>query len=309
MESRRNEIILYTDHQSLRLAGIFPEDSDEALFGFWETTGEAQANVGAFALLAADAAARSRKRITGPLNFNTFHSYRLRLNVPSWNAFDREPVNPEYYPSMLEGLGYSAGLTFESRLLRKEAVPDVYLDKKALLEALRRIPFDFIPVNVQTWRQYEGEIFGLVHHIFSGNPAYKPVPEEQFRLLYNADYAAKLCPHSSVLFRDRQTGKLAAMSFCHPDYHSLADEEKPVFERDFPRLPKKVLLAKSVGVHPAFRRQGLMSYLGAYAMLSFSELYDEVLFCLMRSGNFSLTFSDGFPHETARYALFGKELG
>lgn len=308
MEAARNEIIIYTDQQRLRLVGIFPEGSTDAYFGFWETANDLPLNQRAFSLLETDARQRGRTVILGPMNFNTFHRYRLRLNEPSWGRFDREPVNPAYYPELLEQIGFRRRSLFESRLIRSETVPIVYRDKKQLLEEVAKIPFDFIPLNPETWQRYESELYELVHQVFSANPAYKPISKAQFDLLYNRQFSGKLCPHSSVLFRDQQSGKLVAMSFCQPDYQSLAllPGDTPNFVRDFSRLPKKVLLVKSVGVHPAFRKRGLMSFLGAYGMLGFQKLYDEVIFCLMRADNFSLHFSDGFLFERAHYALFEK---
>ena len=311
MEAARNEIIVYTDQRTLRLVGIFPHDSTDAYFGFWETANDLALNQRAFSGLEADARQRGRTVVRGPMNFNTFHRYRLRLNgAPSWGRFDREPVNPVYYPVLLDQLGFWVSSRFESRLIRKETVPGVYRSKKQLLDELAQIPFDFIPLNSETWQRCEAELFELVHQVFSANPAYKPISKTQFQLLYNRQYSEKLCPHSSVLFRDKQSGRLAAMSFCHPNYQSLVlpAGDAPNFARDFSRLEKKVLLVRSVGVHPAFRNQGLMSCLGAYGMLGFRELYDDVIFCLMRADNFSLHFSDGLPFETAQYALFEKHV-
>ncbi|XWW44077.1 hypothetical protein JYG30_14945 [Fibrella sp. USSR17] len=311
LEADRNEIILYIGEPTIRLVGIFPERSNEAYFGFWETTNDLALNQQAFTLLYADARQRGRQPLVGPLNFNTFHNYRLRLHEPpSWGRFDREPTNPTYYPRLLEQLGFSVRSQFESRLIRHNDIPVAYIDKQQLLAGLSHIPFDFIPLNPDTWLQYEDELADLVHQVFSANPAYKPISRSQFQLLYNKQFAEKLCPHSSVLFRDRQSGQLVAMSFCMPNYQSLAlaPGETPKFARDFPRLDRKVLLVKSVGVHPAYRKQGLMSYIGAYGMLRFQEFYDDVIFCLMRSDNFSLHFSDTLPHETAHYALFEKPV-
>ncbi|MBO0933779.1 hypothetical protein [Fibrella aquatilis] len=308
MEADRNETILYTDHATFRLVGIFPALSDEAYFGFWETANDLAINQQAFACLEADARQRGRVAVVGPLHFSTFHAYRLRLNEPSWGQFDREPANPSYYPVLLQQLGYQARSRFESRLVRKENIPLAYDQKKQLLDALTHIPFDVIPLNPDTWQHCEGELYELVHHVFSANPAYRPISQAQFELLYNRQFAEKLCPHSSVLFRDRLSGCLVALSFCQPNCQSLlfAPGEVPQFGRDFPRLGRKQLLVKSVGVHPAFRQQGLMSFLGAYGMVHFQELYDDVIFCLMRADNFSLHFSDTLPHETAHYALFEK---
>jgi hypothetical protein len=310
-EARRNDIVLYSDGEAMRLVGMFPHDSQEAYFGFWETENDAVLNQAAFAMLQTDARQKGRTKLVGPINFNTFQSYRLRLAPkPSWGKFDREPVNPDYYPVLLAELGFQPVSTFESRLIRPDVVPAVYADKAMLLHELSRIPFDFIPLTPDTWEQHEAEIFDLVHAIFSANPSYRPVSAEQFGLLYNRRYAERLCPHTSVLFRDQETGQLAALSFCHPNYQelSLPPGESPVFERDFAKLTRKVLLAKTVGVHPDYRQRGLMNYLGAYGMVHFRERYEEVLFCLMRTGNFSLHFTDGLPCETAHYALFAQEL-
>ncbi|WP_162052302.1 hypothetical protein [Pontibacter pamirensis] len=311
LESERNEIILYTDHQQLRLVGIFPHDGREAHFGFWETTDNLPLNKQAFALLQADVAERDRINITGPLDFNTFQRYRLRLGeAPSWGAFDREPVNPSYYGAILAQLGYEQKSTFESRRICKEDIPAVYSDKKLFLDELKKIPYDFVPLTPEVWQQYATEIFELVHHVFGSNPAYKPVSREQFNMLYNDKFAQKLCPRSSVLFRHKASGRFAAMSFCHPNYQPLRlpASVSPSFAQDYPRLKHKVLLAKSVGVHPDFRGQGLMNYLGAYGMLCFQELYEEVIFCLMRSDNYSTHFTDMLPYELARYALFEKRV-
>ncbi|MBC8083331.1 MAG: hypothetical protein H7Z21_08970 [Hymenobacter sp.] len=304
--AERSEIILYTDRAHLRLAGIFPPDSPTAYFGYWETVDDFALNEAAFALLGAAARQRGYTSLRGPLNFNTYHAYRLRLGPPpSWNHFDREPVNPTYYPTLLGRLGFTPALTFESRLIEPATVPVVYQDKASLLAALDTLPYDFIPLTPATWQQHEPALFELVHRIFSANPAYQRIPEAQFRQLYNPAYAAKLCPHTSVLLRERTHGRLVALSLCHPNYAPLRlGAEPPVFARDYPRLPRKTLLAKTVGVHPDFRNQQLMSYLGAYGMLPFRELYEQVIFCLMRSDNFSLHFTDGLPAEVARYALF-----
>jgi hypothetical protein len=205
--------------------------------------------------------------------------------------------------------GFTPKATFESRLIPKKNIPDVYIGKAVLLQELNKIPFDFIPLNDDTWLQFEADIFELVQEIFGENPMYRRISHDQFKLLYNRQFARKLCPYSSVMFRDRATGKLAAISMCHPNYQSLHPEvRQPVFERDFEKLPHKILLAKTVGVHPQFRQQGLMNYMGAYGMLSFREYYDEVLFCLMRSDNFSLHFTDSLTYESAKYVLYEKDI-
>jgi len=306
-EAAQHEIVIYTDHRNLRLVGLFPLAGEVAYFGFWETTDDAALNAEAFAVLAADADWLGKTSIVGPLHFNTFQRYRLRLSpTPSWPQFDREPVNPAYYPRLLAGLGFAPSLHFESRRLRAADVPLAYQQKQSALAELARIPFDFIPLTPATWPLLADELYQLVHEVFSQNPAYKAVPRVQFDALYNPAYAAQLCPHSSVLFRDQASGRLAALSLCQPNYYglSLPPGVTPVFERDSPCLPHKTLLVKTVGVHPDFRQRGLQDLLAAYAMRSFQQYYEEAIFCLMRADNHSLRFTKDLPVETAHYALF-----
>lgn len=308
-EENQNEIILYTDHEQIRLVGIFPVNGDEARFGFWETTDNLLLNEEAFRLLEADARIRKKTRLVGPINFNTFNSYRIRIGAtPSWNQFEKEPVNPLYYSSLLEKLSFSIKIKFESRLIKKENIPQIFQSKNKFLEELNNIPFEFIPLNPDSWQLYEDEIYHLVLEVFGTNPSFKAIPKEQFTVLYNLDFAKRLCPFTSVLFREKTSGKLVAMSFCYPDYLPLhLPEGKPAqFTRDYPKLKKRVMLAKSVGVHPEYRKKGLMTYLGAYGMVHLKELYDETIFCLMREDNFSLHFSKSLDYEAARYALYEK---
>ena len=308
-----HDIIFYTDHWNLRLAGIFPKAGGEvAYFGFWETAGVLLRNQVAFDMLLHDAAERGFRVVQGPLHFSTYFRYRLRLGaVPSWRQFNREPVNPPYYPDMLTQLGFRPALTFESRCLRAADIPQVYAQRQAVQEQLLSTPFDFIPLTSGTWKALEDEIFTLTQQVFSQNPAYRAVGKEQFRLLYNETYAEGLCPHTSVLFRHRASGQLAALSLCQPNYHSLGRvvSAHPVFTRDYPRLTHPTLLAKTVGVHPDFRGQGLQALLAAYAMQEFQAYYKDVIFCLMRAGNLSLRFTKDLPTEVAYYALFEREVG
>lgn len=308
-----HDIVFYTDHWNLRLAGLFPKaGGGVAYFAFWETAGALLLNQLAFDQLLADAAARGFGTVRGPLHFSTYFRYRLRLGAaPSWRQFDREPVNPPYYPGLLTELGFRPVLTFESRRLRAEHVPEVYAQRRAGQERFPPPDFEFIPLTPAAWEELEDEIFALIQQVFSQNPAYRAVSKAQFQLLYNAAYAVGLCPHSSVLFRHRPSGRLAALSLCQPNYHELgrATSERAVYTRDYPRLSTRTLLAKTVGVHPDFRGQGLQALLAAYAMQEFKAHYEDVIFCLMRAENLSLRFTKDLPTEVVHYALFEREVG
>ncbi|HET9502102.1 MAG TPA: hypothetical protein VFO93_01080 [Hymenobacter sp.] len=307
-----HEIIFYTDHWNMRLAGLFPKDGGEvALFAFWETAGLLLHNQLAFDLLLKDAAERGFQTVRGPLHFSPYFRYRLRLGaVPSWRQFNREPVNPPYYPGLLEQLGFRPALAFESRRLCAADVPQVYEQRPVVQQQLTGSLFEFIALTPAVWQALEDEIFELVQQVFSQNPAYRPVGKAQFRLLYNEAHAEGLCPYTSVLLRHRASGQLVAFSLCQPNYHELgrAVSAHPVFARDYPLLTNCTLLARTVGVHPAFQGQGLQALLAAYAMQEFREYYEDVIFCLVRAENLALSFTKGLPVEVAHYALYERSV-
>lgn len=300
------ELLIYTDHLNFRMIGMFSEDSNIAYFGFWESIDNIDINIKAFDLFKEDAKSRNIQQIIGPINFNTYLPYRIRIGeFPAWSQFDKEPVNPTYYSTILSQLGFDIELEYESRMIRKENIKDVYFSKESILSDLKNIPFDFISITPEFWSDNKFEIYQLIHETFGDNPFYKKISFDQFNLLFTDNFVKRLCPHSSVTFRDQKTGRLSAISLCHPNYMEIQDQSEEItFQTHYQLLKKKTLLAKSVGVHPDFRKNGLMNFLGAYGMISFQEYYEEVLFCLMREGNLSLRFSDFFPHDKAKYALY-----
>lgn len=312
LKSKDHDIVLYTDHQNLRLVGIFPKKGRIAMFGYWETIEDLELNRAAFGLLGTDVLTYGKSTINGPIHFNTFHRYRLRLGeTPSWKMFDREPVNPQYYPSLLEDLKFTKSLTYESRRIPASEIRSIYRDKQKFVQGIEDLPFTIIPLNPENWENYEEEIFELVESIFNANPGYKTIDPAEFKMLYNQQFSEKLCPYTASLFKDSTTGELVALTFCYPNYKSLQGEitGAPSFQKDYHKLKKPTMLAKSSGVHPDYRQLNLMNYSGAYAMLSFRELYEDTIFCLMKADNYSRHFTDGITCEKAFYALYEKQLG
>lgn len=292
-----------------RLLGMVTPGSETALFGFWEGENDLESHAQLFATFEQWALEQGCNRLEGPKNFNTFHAYRLRISEPSWQQFNREPVNPPNYPALLQALGFEVLHHFESRKISTAVVPEVYGSKQQLVDSVQSLPFAFIPLTPASWQAHAAAIYELIGEIFCQNPGYQAVSQAEFELLYNAEYAAMLCPHSSVLLAERSSGRLVAISLCHPNYSPLKLSEPAVFEKHYPLLKHRTLLAKTQGVHPQFRQQGLMNYLGAYGMLSFRQFYDDIIFCLMRHDNPSLRFTDPFPYEKAAYAVYQKILG
>jgi hypothetical protein len=306
-----NEVYILHLPGRIRLVAIFPAAGETAQFAYFESVNDPELNHRVFDSLRELCQEKGYTELEGPVHFSTFFRYRLRLGgVPSWKQFDREPINPDYYPTLLEQSGFFHKLTYESRKVQVSDVPVAFRQHATLLEALKVSPFEAITPTPETWDALLPEVYGLIMATFGQNPGFRAIPFEAFALHYSRTYAEGLCPFTSVIFREKFSGKMAALSLTQPDYFARTTDLHltPNFHRDLPGLAYRTLLIRTVGVHPDFRKQGVMYLLGAYGLANFSPTYQDAIFCLMRSDNPSLRFSDVLPVEKAVYALFHRSV-
>ncbi|MBI1223506.1 MAG: hypothetical protein GC180_12965 [Bacteroidetes bacterium] len=303
-----DQIIFYFNEKAA-LTGIFPP-GNKALFGYWDAELDLVASAELFHALEEDAKQLGYEKIQGPVNFNTFHSNRIRLKAgESWTSFPGEPANPDYYQDLLIASGFQLVQRYASHFIDARTVQVVYARQQLYLDTLSEIPFEAIPLNATFWKEHLIEIHQLLHKVFSENLAYSPISFDEFKMEFGEDFGARLCPHTSVIFRDKESGEWAAISLCLPNYHELElVKDNFQFERDYPHLKRKTFLAKTVGVHPDYRNRRLMHYLAAYGMLKFPAYYEDAIFCLMREGNISNSFTARIKKEEVFYGLFEKEI-
>ena len=305
--SRSHKIIIYEVVNRLSLVGIFPYESKTGYFAYWETVDNQSINRDVFRELEKDARDAGIAQIKGPLHFNTYHRYRLRLGkTPSWSSFDMEPVNPTYYPSILEKVGYEISDTFESHYLEHDTIYNMY---QSIKKYKKQHPdhLKILPLTQEVWNTYYKQFYDLTTEIFSQNSNYQMVLRQEFELLYNEVYASGLCPYSSSVIIDSRTSQLASLSLCRPNFAGLKETFQD-FEEGYQNLTKPILLAKTVGTHPKYRGNNLMNAMGIYGTEGFINRYDGVIFCLMKSNNPSQNFTKHLKHEKARYGLFMKNL-
>ncbi|MDX5321112.1 MAG: hypothetical protein LPK45_08400 [Bacteroidota bacterium] len=152
-------------------------------------------------------------------------------------------------------------------------------------------------------------MYEFIQAIFGENAHYRSITFEEFCVDYGPAYGAKLCPNTSVLFRDKTNGQWAALSLCMPNYHELTDAQPAYrFDRDYEKLSRRTFLIKTVGVHPDYRQKHLMRYLAAYGMLQFPRFYEDAIFCLIREDNVSNSFTARMNKEIVSYGLYACEL-
>jgi hypothetical protein len=106
-------------------------------------------------------------------------------------------------------LGFKTGLSYESRYIPASEIEKIYRDKEKFVSTVEEIPYEIIPLNSENWITYEDDIFKLVENIFADNPGYKPINFSEFLLLYNQDFADKLCSNTACLFREKVDRKIS----------------------------------------------------------------------------------------------------
>lgn len=316
----RQACVAYADGKA-RLAGFLPAqevDGDPvAFFGFWETVDDVTLNRELFASVEAWARDRGAKHLYGPINFSTYGANRLRLNTFDAGCFPGEPYNPPYYADLMAQLGFECCMEYKSFPVQISALLE---GSKAEYEQLKPMVDQMITMETlspQTWLDNLDEFYELVEVIFGQNFAYTPISREAFKAALGESFAAKFCPHSSVLARTKD-GRIAGFFIAVPDYAPLIKQGATdrisasdfKFSRDFDRLPKpRTILAKTVGIHPDFRRSGLSKFLGLeLSIRALAAGYETVIGALIRADNHSALFPARYISNTRTYGLFKKTL-
>jgi GNAT superfamily N-acetyltransferase len=226
--------------------------------------------------------------VLGPMNFDTWHAYRLRVSGFDQPTFAREPYNPPYYPALLERLGFAPVAFYVTKTIAEPASLSAAWEQHHTQTIAQG--FTFRPLNPTALAEELALIYRLSLTIFQDNLFFARISESEFMALY-AGTGAALDPEL-LLFILNPAGKPVGISFTFPDPRS----------RDTANI-------KSGGVLPAWRRTGL----GATATY---EVYQRLIrkgftrinHCLMREGNRMAQFDRGAAAVTRRYALYSRPL-
>lgn len=223
------------------------------------------------------------REITGPIDGDIWHRYRLNLGPHDIPPLALEPQNPAYYPALWEGASFRVITTYNSR---------AHDDLAALTSALAPRAAAAATAGYRS-RALDPACFAdeltLLHElslaVFADSPHYTPLPRDAFAALYQP-WRAALVP------------ELARFT--------LAPDGTPCgFFFAFPDKDPSIVHLKSMGVLAAHRRRGTAAFV-------FHDIYRSALdrgcrrarFWLMRDGNFSAAAY--LPQSTVirHYALY-----
>ncbi|MBX3741636.1 MAG: GNAT family N-acetyltransferase [Akkermansiaceae bacterium] len=228
----------------------------------------------------------------GPMNGNTWRSYRFVDESDGRPPFLLEPRNREFYPVWWRAAGFGELSSYSSSVMEldgSEAVPP------ALKERIIRSGITIRPLDTERYEEELATIHDLSLRSFTNNFLYTPLGRESFVSSY-----LKVKQHVDPQFARiaERDGVPCGFVFGIPDLEAAARGEQPA------------VIVKTLAVDPSSRSAGLGSLLvDELHRIARGKGYTEAIHALQHQTNTSLKITG--RHEGRafrRYVLFSKPL-
>jgi len=237
--------------------------------------------------------ARGCTLAVGPMNGNTWRSYRLVTEAGEEPPFLMEPVNPPEWPVWWRAAGFGPLAEYYSSATEDLVTRDARVDGVA---ARMRAA----GVTVRTFRleEFEAElerIYEVSVVSFQSNYLYTPLPKEAFLAQYRA-IRERVRPELVLLAE--QAGQPVGYVFAVPDYAQAARGAQVT-----------TVIVKTLAVLPGRQHAGLGAWLLAEVHAAARELgFTRAIHALMHETNKSRNLSAHYAKTIRRYTLFSKKL-
>ena len=316
---------IWCDPKGVRLVGFSHplqkiDNQEVVFFGFWEGVFDFELHRQAFGELEKWARSFNVQKIVGPIDFNTFHNYRLRQNCQfADDCFPGEPFGAPWYEPYLAKMGFSLASRYFSQFgeYNEENFAQLTTMAQSYSDTFAWGSLQIIPLSKQYWMDQLDNLFDLMSEIFGNNFGYQPVDRTTFKHNYGEAYYDGLCPHSSRIAVNEQNGQLIGFLLAYPDYSPLILEKPPQARRPqmlpyataFPQLHQPRLIVKTGGVRKEYRNLGIAQRLGLeVAKGGFSSHYKSFVVANMKSDNVSSRKAKNIYAYLRYYALYAKEI-
>lgn len=219
--------------------------------------------------------------VIGPMNGDTWHSYRLISKTDESNSFLLEPTSQIHDLKAFKEAGFSVISTYtSSRAVLKETLSDVVVSMPGI---------SISPLEGETNSDLINTIFDFSQQSFANNAFYKPITREAFHALYEPLMGA--IDRRFVLIAKTTNGQGVGFLFGIPD---MLDQSQ------------KTIILKTY----ASAQRGVGHFMvDHFHRLSIDAGFESVIHALMHQDNVSLTRSGQHQATPFReYALLAKEL-
>ena len=229
----------------------------------------------------------------GPMDGNTWQSYRLVTEQRSDPPFFLEPANPASWPQHFAHSGFTERAKYTSALVTELGSVDARLHP--LTKRLRTRGIEIRALCRENAEDELERIYQVATASFADNLLYTPLEQRDFEAQYRP--ILPLLDPKMVMIAE-QGEKAVGFLFMVPD----------LYQRQRGELIDTVIL-KTVAVLPAYRHLGLGWVLVEQAHAVAHQLgFQRVIHALMHEDNSSRQLSARYSQPMRRYALFAKML-
>jgi hypothetical protein len=251
-------------------------------------------------------------KVVGPVDFSTWHRYRLVSGGGGTRPFFLEPYNPAYYPALFEASGFVAEAHYVSHWATDL---DAVVEKgRRAGDKLRRAGYTMRPFDRRRFEDELRLLYELSSRIFGGNTFYTPCPFAEFRALYAG--VRRVLPPGFAWFAYAPDGKPAGFVFGLPD---LAEPLRALQHRFalvgaarywWAQRSVDTNICKTLGVVPEHRVGGLGSWLvGVQQEQAFKRGLTRTIHALMIEDNPSRRMAPGGAQPLRSYTLYSRSVG
>jgi GNAT superfamily N-acetyltransferase len=228
----------------------------------------------------------------GPMNGNTWRSYRFVTERGEQPPFFLEPTNPPEWPRQFEREGFSSLTSYFSALNSDLSRPDPRIP--AIEKRMADAGVAIRSANADLRREME-KIYGVSQVSFRQNFLYTEIPEAEFVAMYEPLFS--VVRPELVLIAERAS-ECVGYLFAIPDLAQQA--------RD---LDVDTFIIKTVSILPLPEIRGLGTLLVARAQQLGHEMgFRRCIHALMFEDNISLNISRHYAAIMRKYTLYSKEL-
>jgi len=228
----------------------------------------------------------------GPMNGNTWHSYRFVTDRGSEPPFFLEPTNPAEWPLQFEKAGFSSLANYFSAVNSDLSRPDPRID--AVTTRIAEAGVVIRPATTDLRRELQA-IYAVSQVSFRQNFLYTEIPEPEFIAMYEPILPVAL--PELVLIAER-SAQCVGYLFGIPD---LAQKARG--------LDVDTFIIKTVSILPQPEIRGLGTLLVAHAHeLGHALGFRRCIHALMFEDNISLNISRHYAASMRKYTLYSKDL-
>ena len=275
---------------------------DIGFFGFYESCNNKEANQKLFSQAKEWFKKEGVREIQGPMNFNIYNNYRLMTKGFDKKPFVGEPRNPEYYPLLLENMGFEVLETWRSWDLPAEVISQI---RKGVEKKRVGSPQEKYQVKIPDLSKLEEElkrIYPCAMEVFQENYNFTYIPLNEFleRFLSLRPF---LIPGSFVVLEESSHQNPVGFTYGYVDPADLliqANGDGLKAQELLSKFGPEKMVLHTIGLHQDHRAKDAF-YCLAHPLIQLADQFPQAIGALAKSGP---TVYDKVGKPTREYSVY-----